>query len=117
MSDCARLMQHLAERVRLVQVYQCQDVGLVEIHRATQNRKTEINVFLNIEPYSSWVPLSEHGTYASEVHALADQTHHSIMPDLCLWRMQEEAEEICSEIRDFMGIESWQSLLQLKKLS
>lgn len=49
------------------QVYQCQDVGLVEIHRATQNRKTAINVFLNIEPYSSWVPLSEHGHYASEV--------------------------------------------------
>jgi hypothetical protein len=31
--------------------------------------------------------------------------------------MQEEAEEICSEIRDFIGIRSWQNLLQLKKLS
>lgn len=77
------------------ETYRWQDVELVEIHRATQNRKTELNVFLNIEPYSSWVPLSEHGAYASE----------------------EEAEEICSEIRDFIGIQSWQSLLQLKKLS
>ncbi|ELR24838.1 uncharacterized protein ACA1_175120 [Acanthamoeba castellanii str. Neff] len=80
---------------RQEEVYNWQDVGLVEIHRATQNRKTDFNIFFNIEPFSSWVPLSQHGTYASE----------------------EEAEEICSEIRDFIGLTSWQNLLQLKKLS
>jgi len=105
------------------ETYRWQDVELVEIHRATQNRKTELNVFLNIEPYSSWVPLSEHGAYASEARKGPSSwelaTHDGLACcSPALWnRLQEEAEEICSEIRDFIGIQSWQSLLQLKKLS
>ncbi len=64
-------------------MYNWQDVGLVEIHRATQNRKTDFNIFFNIEPFSSWVPLSQHGTYASEVSAVItvpapSHAHHPV---------------------------------------
>jgi len=97
---------------RTEEVYFLSEIYLVEVHRNTQNRKTEYKVFFELEPSRS---LELSSRPRDTIVATGPGIKWVSMCEELSYNSEEKAQQICDSIREFLGIKSWVDILKEKK--